>query len=224
MTMTTPAPERRGTRTRGGARPGLAPERHVGPFRTPLHQPTRGTREERGRQLVERRRRAGFARLSVWAIGLLLAGVACAMGLSAAVTQQTFTLQELDAQEQSLDNRIESLNRDVERARSTSELTRRAADDGLVAPAEPGILEVGENGEIEERRAPGDGKLSIVDLNEDHAAAAGEEPGDRDEPAAPAGEDGDEPEGRAARGDDEDDNDADGEDSTAGLAPYPASR
>lgn len=80
-------------------------------------------------------------------------------------TQQTFQLQELQATETDLSNRIESLNRDVEDARSAATLAANATEMGLVSPVEPGVLAVQENGDVVEEREANPETRPIVDIN-----------------------------------------------------------
>lgn len=119
----------------------------------------------RGRRATATRTFRRVNKLSFYAIGLLLAGVCLAMWLSGMSTAQTFTIQQLSDQESTLDNQLETLNRDLENVRSSADIARRAAEDSLVVPDQPGIVEVEENGDIAERRAAKPESESIIDVN-----------------------------------------------------------
>lgn len=86
------------------------------------------------------------------AVALLVVGIAIAMILSGVATAQTFTIQRLQSQERMLENEVESLNRDLEDRRSSAEIAQRAAKEGMLIASQPGIVEVGDDGRIEERR------------------------------------------------------------------------
>lgn len=123
----------------------------------------------RGRQVRTRRADRKLIRLFSAVILLMGFGVALSMGLSGMSTQQTFELQQLKSQETELSNRIESLNRDVEQARSAGTLAANATDLGMVAPVAPGVLAVGEQGEIIEERPADPEVRAIIDINGEQA-------------------------------------------------------
>ncbi|AGF72901.1 hypothetical protein [Corynebacterium halotolerans] len=172
------APDRAGARTR--AREELS-TREQGGTRTRtriLHQPQTpkkrpyqrrlGSRQVvsvRGRRVATTRRTTLLAKLGTAAIGLLVSGVAIAMWLSGVSTQQTFQIQQLVSQDQQLSNQLETLNRDLENIRSSAEIARRATEMGMALPAQPGILEVREGGEIVEERPADPATRPLVDLN-----------------------------------------------------------
>lgn len=106
-----------------------------------------------------------FNAVSVLSLPLLIGGVVTAMFLSGLSTQQTFSLQELQATERQLSNEVETLKRDVENVQSNAEIARRAADAEMVIPVTPGILEVEGDGVANEKRAPQAETQSIVDVN-----------------------------------------------------------
>ncbi|MBF9010752.1 hypothetical protein HMPREF2976_06870 [Corynebacterium sp. HMSC077D10] len=87
------------------------------------------------------------------------------MGLSGLSTAQTFKIQQLSVQENTLDNQLETLNRDLEDVRSSADVARRAAEDSMGVPAQAGIVEVQENGDIAERRPAEPETDSIIDVN-----------------------------------------------------------
>ncbi|ALC06346.1 hypothetical protein CDES_09805 [Corynebacterium deserti GIMN1.010] len=155
------APERRHS-TRGLVNPGVQPTRKR------LMQHKLGSQQVmsvRGRRVEAKRADPKVIQLSVMVVIMLCLGVGATMGLSGTSTQQTFHLQELKATETDLSNRIESLNRDVEDARSAATLAANAADMGLVSPVEPGVLAVQENGDIVEERPADPETRPIVDIN-----------------------------------------------------------
>ena len=98
---------------------------------------------------------------------MLIAGVGVSMWLSGLSTQQTFEIQQLTAQEAELDNRIETLDRDLEDARSTAGLAERASAEKLGVPLQAGVLAVDENGEVSERRPAEQETRPIIDVNGD---------------------------------------------------------
>lgn len=123
----------------------------------------------RGRRVTTRRADPRLIRLFSAVIVLMGLGVGLSMGLSGMSTQQTFELQQLKSQETELGNRIESLNRDVEQARAAGTLAGDAADLGMVAPVAPGVLSVGDNGEIIEERPADPEVRPIIDINGEQA-------------------------------------------------------
>lgn len=94
-----------------------------------------------------------FSTVTAIAVPLLTLGVLAAMVLSGVSTSQSFTVQQLQARERELSNQVETLNRDLENMRSSSEIARQAADAGMVVPHVPGILSVDGNGAVREDRA-----------------------------------------------------------------------
>lgn len=119
----------------------------------------------RGRRIGTVQRVSPFAKTSFYALALLLGGVFIAMGLSGLSTAQTFKIQQLSVQENTLDNQLETLNRDLEDVRSSADVARRAAEDSMGVPAQAGIVEVQENGDIAERRPAEPETDSIIDVN-----------------------------------------------------------
>lgn len=120
----------------------------------------------RGRRVVQPTRVTGlFARLSFIAIALLITGVAGAMWLSGLSTSQTFKIQELTAQESTLDNQLETLNRDLENVRSASDVARRAHEAKMGIPVQPGVVEVGADGNVEQKREATPDMDSVIDVN-----------------------------------------------------------
>lgn len=83
---------------------------------------------------------------------LLVVGVAIAMVLSGLSTTQTFTIQELQSQERTLKNEVESLNRDLEDLQSSAEIAQRASESGMLVASEPGVVDVSEDGRFEKKR------------------------------------------------------------------------
>jgi hypothetical protein len=119
----------------------------------------------RGKRIVRQRVDPSRIRF-VLALTLLLgAGVFIAMMLSKISTEQSFEMQELQHNESTLQNQVETLNRDLQNASATAEIARQAKDLGMVIPDQPGILAKNESGDIHEQRAPGTVTRPIVDVN-----------------------------------------------------------
>ncbi|HJD77898.1 hypothetical protein SAMN06295981_0397 [Corynebacterium pollutisoli] len=119
----------------------------------------------RGRRVAELKKTSLLAKLFSISIVLAIAGVAVAMWLAGLATQQTFQMQLLQSQDKQLSNQLETLNRDLENVRSSAEIARRAGELGMVAPAQPGILAVQENGDILEQRPADPATRPIIDVN-----------------------------------------------------------
>ncbi len=120
---------------------------------------------ERGRRVAPIKQVTLFSRLSAVAIALLLGGVVLAVWLSGVSTSQTFRIQQLTYQESQLNNQLETLNRDLEQVRSSADVARRGADAKMGIPSQPGIVEVGKDGTVEERRPATEGTEAIIDVN-----------------------------------------------------------
>ena len=120
---------------------------------------------ERGRRVAPIKQVTLFSRLSAVAIALLIGGVVLAVWLSGVSTSQTFRIQQLTYQESQLNNQLETLNRDLEQVRSSADVARRGADAKMGIPSQPGIVEVGEDGTVEERRPATEGTEAIIDVN-----------------------------------------------------------
>lgn len=146
-----------------------APENlHATPVRTRGTQRKLGSKQVvsvRGRRVANSRRTTLLAKLSGLVIVMLIGGVALAMWLSGVSTEQTFRMQQLVSEEAQLNNQLETLNRDLESASSAAEIARRAADMGMAIPNQPGVLAVGENGDIAEQRPVEAGTRPIIDVN-----------------------------------------------------------
>lgn len=157
---TTLPPERRHT-TRGLVNPGVQPTRRRLQHKTGSQQ----VLSVRGRRVVAPRANPRLIQLFTVVVLLLCVGVGASMGLSGVSTQQTYDLQNLKSQETELANRIESLTRDVEDARSAATIAATAGEMGMVSPVEPGVLAVRDNGEIVEERPASPETRAIVDIN-----------------------------------------------------------
>lgn len=120
---------------------------------------------ERGRRVAPIKQVTLFSRLSAVAIALLIGGVVLAVWLSGVSTSQTFRIQQLTYQESQLNNQLETLNRDLEQVRSSADVARRGADAKMGIPSQPGIVEVAEDGSVEERRPATEGTEAIIDVN-----------------------------------------------------------
>ncbi|MDY3127827.1 MAG: hypothetical protein SOW59_06825 [Corynebacterium sp.] len=120
---------------------------------------------KRGRRVSEIKQVSTIARVSGWAIALLITGIAMAMFFSGHSTSQTFQIQQLTYQESQLKNQLETLHRDVEAARSSADIARRAADAHLAVPVQPGIIQVNPDGTTTELRPATAETESIIDVN-----------------------------------------------------------
>ncbi|WP_245802177.1 hypothetical protein [Corynebacterium pacaense] len=159
-------PAERTHSTRGLLKPGLQPTR------TRKLQHKTGSQQVisvRGRRVVAPKADPRLIRLFAIVVFLLCSGVGISMGLSGMTTEQTFRLQELNSQETDLNNRIESLNRDVEDARAASTIAAAAQGMGMVSPVQPGVLAVEENGDIVEQRPADPETRPIIDINGEQA-------------------------------------------------------
>lgn len=119
----------------------------------------------RGRRVGSARHSSRIAKISAVGILLLIAGVVLAMYFSGLSTQQTFRIQQLSNQETQLKNQIETLNRDLEEARSATTLATRAGELGMVVPDQPGVLSVGEDGSVTVDREATDATSPILNVN-----------------------------------------------------------
>lgn len=95
----------------------------------------------------------------------LVVGIFVAMFLSGVTAQQTFEMKDLKAQETTLLNQVETLNRDLASVSSSSEIARRASEMKMVVPEQPGILATNSKGDTVEQRPAGDVTRPIVDVN-----------------------------------------------------------
>ncbi|WP_236630135.1 hypothetical protein [Corynebacterium atypicum] len=134
------------------------------------HQPGRlGSRQVvsvRGRRVHVERANPRYWRIVTLAFCLLVAGVGLAMYLSGLSTQQTFQLQQLTVQESQLDNRIETLSRDLEDAKSASALAVRAGREHLGVPQQAGVLRTQRDGGVIEERAAELETRPVIDVND----------------------------------------------------------
>lgn len=129
---------------------------------------------QRGRRIavastVKSEEQTRLFRVGLCSVAGLIGGVFLAIGLSGASTDQTFTLQQLQAQENQLDNQLETLHRDVELAQASSRLATYAHNERMGVPVQPGVLRVDENGEISEDRTPEGGVREVIDVNDEFA-------------------------------------------------------
>lgn len=161
----TDAPVRESRRTAAptGLKPTVAP--HV-----PRRRSRLGSKQVvsvRGRRVAattEAKRK--FSALTFVALPLLILGIFGAMLLSALSTQQTFTIEQLKAEDRLLSNQLESLNRTVEEARSVSDLALRADSAGMVVPGQPGMIAVDADGKANEvGEADAEKKYRVIDVN-----------------------------------------------------------
>lgn len=156
---------RRGAQSTTPTRPSRRVHRPEVPQRRNKRLGSKQVVSYRGRRMGPPRKDPAIFRLAVIAIGMVIAGVAVAMWLSGLSTAQTFKIQQLTVQESQLSNQVETLNRDLENVRSSADVARRANDMNMAVPVQPGVVEVNENGDINEQR-PADGATeSIIDVN-----------------------------------------------------------
>ena len=128
-----------------------------------------GSRQQvsvRGRRIIALER--GNPRLTrriALAVAVFIIGVVSVMALSAATTKQSFQIAEAQKHSTTLENEIESLNRDVNNAKSSANIAKEASELGMVTPKQSGILE-DRNGKIKETR-PADAERGkdVVDVN-----------------------------------------------------------
>lgn len=170
--------ERDDLRTKPRRYPEAPPRRRETPSNLRPHRSTRknppaapkrlGSRQvvsRRGRRIQPPKTTPRILKISAAALLFAIAGIFCAMTLSGVTTQQTFELQKLKVEQNTLNNQLESLNRDLENVRSSAALARQAGERHLVVPQQPGILAVNEEGEITEVRPPSDETRPIIDVN-----------------------------------------------------------
>jgi len=155
-TRTAPAPS--------GLKPRIAPHVPRGPRRLGSKQVV----SVRGRRVNTTDAKRKFSKRSLMALPLLILGIFGAMLLSALSTQQTFTIEQLQGQERTLNNEIETLNRNVEDSRAAAEVAAKADQAGMVVPVQPGIINVDAEGKANETREADPAKtIRVVDVNEE---------------------------------------------------------
>lgn len=158
--------ERTSTRTTGKTARRTAPSRTRVPHRGPNRLGSKQVVSFRGRRLQQQtKQNNAFVRVAVLAVTLLIGGVVLAMWLSGLSTSQTFKIQQLTVQESQLDNQIESLNRDAENLSSSADIARRADELGMAVPKQPGVTEVGGDGEIIAKRGGTPYTEKLIDVN-----------------------------------------------------------
>lgn len=128
-----------------------------------------GSRQQvsvRGRRIIALERgNPQLTRRIALAVAVFIIGVVSVMALSAATTKQSFQIAEAQKHSTTLENEIESLNRDVNNAKSSANIAKEASELGMVTPKQSGILE-DRNGKIKETR-PADAERGkdVVDVN-----------------------------------------------------------
>ncbi|PRQ11147.1 hypothetical protein C1Y63_07795 [Corynebacterium sp. 13CS0277] len=129
--------------------------------RGPVVQPQR-----RGRRVPMPKSDPAFIRFTLLISLLLVGGVAVTMLFSGEATRQSFELAQLKANEELLDNQIDTLNRNVRNADSAAEIARRAMEMGMVVPDQPGVLAVQPDGTVAQLREADPSKTRpLVDVN-----------------------------------------------------------
>lgn len=126
---------------------------------------------DRGRRIERPRVDVGRIRTLSGFLALIVAGIAIAIYLSGAAADQTRQLGMLKQQQTTLNNQIETLNRDLEDASSTAEVARRAGELGMVVPDQPGVLTWDPEGALVEIRAAGGTVRPVADVNADSIRA-----------------------------------------------------
>ncbi|WP_296104530.1 hypothetical protein [uncultured Corynebacterium sp.] len=122
----------------------------------------------RGRRVVSEERRVKRTTIQFIVVCILLigVGVGVTMYLSGVTTQQSFAIQKAKDKKTTLDNELEGLHRDVKNASSNSEVAKKASEDGMVVPDQPGIMTVNPDGSVVENRAADPSKThEIHDIN-----------------------------------------------------------
>lgn len=144
----------------------------TGPSRT--HRPTRRTGRLGSQQRVSVRGRRiaplrntdpKMARWTVALVFIALAGVASVMYLSGITTDQSFQIADARERSTSLTNELETLERDVAKVQSASNIAAHAADLGMVVPAKPGVLDAQGKDVVERRPADGAANRPVIDVN-----------------------------------------------------------
>lgn len=126
---------------------------------------------ERGRRIERPRVDAGKIRTMGAVLTMIVVGIAIAIALSGAAAEQTRQLGMLKVQQTTLNNQIETLNRDLEDASSTAEIARRAGELGMVTPDQPGVLTWDAEGALVEIRAASGTVRPVADVNADSIRA-----------------------------------------------------
>lgn len=158
--------ERTSTRTTGTTALRTVPSRTRVPHRGAKRLGSKQVVSFRGRQLQSQaKQNYSYTRVAVLAATLLIGGVVLAMWLSGLSTSQTFKIQQLTVQESQLDNQVESLNRDAENLSSSADIARRADELGMAVPKQPGVTEVGGDGEIIAKREGTPDTEKLIDVN-----------------------------------------------------------
>ena len=128
-----------------------------------------GSRQQvsvRGRRVARRKdTNLPLTRRIVAAVVFLIAGIMAVMYLSGLTTQQTFELSEAKQRSLTLSNELESLERDVANAQSAGHIAAEATRLGMVAPAQPGVLEDRGAEVVEVRPSDPQADRPVTDVN-----------------------------------------------------------
>lgn len=108
---------------------------------------------------------SSFSKVIAYAFGLVMLGVLAAVWFSGLSTAQTFEIQRLSVTESTLDNQLETLNRDLENVRSSADVARRAAESSMGVPVQAGIVAVDDKGNHVEQRPAKPETEAIIDVN-----------------------------------------------------------
>lgn len=157
-----PTPERE--------RPGSRPSRTVKPQRTTPRRNSRlGSKQQvsvRGRRVVSSSPTDSRLRRRIIGAALaFVAGIGGVMILSGVTTEQSFQIANANERSKQLDNELESLNRDVELAKSSGHVAAEAAKMGMVVPDQAAVLDA--NGKKVKEIRPGDNSKNreVIDAN-----------------------------------------------------------
>ncbi|CAI36905.1 putative secreted protein [Corynebacterium jeikeium] len=128
-----------------------------------------GSRQQvsvRGRRIIALERgNPQLTRRIALALTVFILGVVSVMALSAATTKQSFQIADAQSRSTTLDNELESLNRDVANAKSSANIAKEASEMGMVTPKQSGILEDRDGKVKETRPADAEGGKEVVDVN-----------------------------------------------------------
>ena len=136
--------------------------------RAPAYRGRLGSQQrvsERGRRLQPiKQENSRVFRFVSFVVAACIIGTVAVMLLAGMTTEKTFQVTDAEAKSKTLANEITTLERDVEKAKSAQNLSAKAAELGMVAPGQAGILET--NGDkVEQRRESDNSKdRRIVDV------------------------------------------------------------
>lgn len=120
----------------------------------------------RGRRVVPiERTNSSMVRWVVALTAMFVLGISAVMYLSGVTTEQSFQINDARQRSAELTNQLETLERDVAMAQSSSHIAEEASKLGMVAPSQAGILDV-KGDKITERRASDPAATRpVIDVN-----------------------------------------------------------